>query len=100
VSSADDFAQWTIDIPTTGRYRVEIDYACHPDAAGHRLVIQTRNGSLRYNVDSTAGWEDYIQQTIGELDLPAGLQPIIAKPAERPLPALLDLREIRMIRVP
>ncbi len=98
-SSADDFAQWTVDVPTSGRYRVELEYACHPDAAGHRFILQSRDGRVSYEVEPTADWETYATKPIGELDLSAGLQPLVAKPAERPLPALLDLKSVRLVPV-
>jgi putative heme-binding domain-containing protein len=98
-SSADDFAQWTVDVPASGRYRVELEYACHPDAAGHRFLLQSRGGRVSYEVEPTADWETYVTKPIGELDLSAGLQPLIVKPAERPLPALLDLKSVRMVPV-
>ncbi|MDX1969762.1 MAG: c-type cytochrome, partial [Planctomycetaceae bacterium] len=95
-SSADDVVTWTLDVPASGRYRVEIEYACDPQAAGHRLIATSRGGTLTHKVTATDGWDDYRTTTIGEIDLPAGVQALTLKPASRPLPALLDLKGVRL----
>ncbi|MBX3448860.1 MAG: HEAT repeat domain-containing protein [Planctomycetaceae bacterium] len=97
-SSADDFVTWTLDVPTSGRYRVEIEYACDPQAAGHRLLAVTPAGQLSWTVKPTANWDDYQRAEIGTIELSSGVQPITLKPGARPLPALLDLRTVRLIR--
>lgn len=96
-SSADDFVTWTLDVPTGGRYRVEIEYACDPQAAGHRLLAMTSAGQLPWTVKPTANWDDYQRAEIGTIELNSGVQPITLKPASRPLPALLDLRTVRLL---
>lgn len=98
-SSSDDVVSWTLDVPASGRYRVDIDYACDPQAAGHRLIATSRGGSLTHKVTATDGWDDYRTTTIGEIDLPAGVQSVTLKPASRPLPALLDLKGVRLAPV-
>lgn len=96
-SSADDFVTWTLDVPTSGRYRVEIEYACDPQAAGHRLLAMTSAGQLSWTVKPTASWDDYQRAEIGTIELRSGVQPLTLKPASRPLPALLDLRTVRLL---
>ncbi len=96
-SSADDFVVWTLDVPRTGRYLVEIEWACDPQAAGHRVIVSSRGNSLSHKVTETAGWEDYRRAIIGAIELQAGIQPVQIKPGERPLPALMDLKSVRLI---
>ncbi len=99
-SSADDTVIWTLDVPVSGRYRVETDYACDPQAAGHRLVISSRAGTLTHKVTATDDWwDDYRQVPIGEIDLQAGVQTVMLKPASRPLPALLDLKSVQLVPI-
>lgn len=98
-SSADDFVVWTLDVPQTGPYEIEIEWACDAQAAGHRLVVSSRGEKLTHPVAKTAGWNDYRTSKIGAINLAAGVQSLTLKPAARPLPALLDLKQVRLIPV-
>lgn len=96
-SSADDFVTWTIDVPESRAYRLEITYACDPQAAGHRLVVASRGANVSAKVEATASWDDYQTIDFGKLELSAGVQTLTCKPASRPLPALMDLKQVRLI---
>lgn len=93
-SSADDIVVWTIDVPKAGVYSIQWTYACDPSAAGNRIVIEAAGKSLTHRVDKTASWDDYQNQQIGSIELPAGQVRITVKPAARPLPALADVKFI------
>jgi hypothetical protein len=97
-SSADDHAVWTVNVPQSGRYVVDVEYACDADAAGHRLVVDGGKRPLAYRVTATAGWDDYQRATIGEIELEAGVRRMTLRPAARPLPALLDLKSATLRR--
>ena len=93
-SSADDLAVWTINVSRPGRYQVSWNYACEPSAAGNRLIVEAAGKSLTHRVQKTKSWDDYQQQSLGELELPAGEVRITLKPAARPLPALSDVKTV------
>ncbi len=93
-SSADDIVVWTVDVSRPGKYAVSWNYACEPNAAGSRLIVEAAGKSLTHRVDKTENWETYVNQPIGEIDLPAGQVRITLKPASRPLPALADVKGV------
>ncbi|HUQ68032.1 MAG TPA: CBM35 domain-containing protein, partial [Planctomycetaceae bacterium] len=95
-SSADDHAVWTVDVPQSGKYRVELIWACDPQAAGHRLVIDGGKKPLTHRVTATANWDDYQTASVGEIELAAGVRRITLRPASRPLPALMDLKSVTL----
>jgi putative membrane-bound dehydrogenase-like protein len=95
-SSADDIVIWTINVPKPGTYTVRWNYACDPTAAGNRVVVDAAGKSLSHRVDKTGSWDDYQDQSIGELELPAGEVRITMKPASRPLPALADVKTVML----
>ena len=97
-SSADDVVVWTINVPKAGTYSVSWTYACEPSASGNRVVIEAGGKSLAHRVEKTSGWDDYQSQDLGNLELPAGEVRLTMKPASRPLPALVDLREVKLVR--
>jgi hypothetical protein len=63
-------------------------------------VIDGGRRPLTYRVEPTSGWDDYRTQTIGEVELDAGVQRLTFRPASRPLPALLDLKSVRLAYQP
>lgn len=93
-SSADDIVVWTLNVPKPGTYSVEWTYACDPQAAGNRVVVESLGKSLISAVEKTGGWEDYQTSRLGELELPAGEVRLTVKPASRPLPALGDVKSV------
>jgi putative heme-binding domain-containing protein len=97
-SSADDHAVWTTDVPA-GRYSVSIEWACDAAAAGHTLILDGGEGRLQFDVPATDGWDDYRRVTIGQLTLGPSPQRLTARPAERPLPALMDLKSLTLVRI-
>lgn len=96
-SSVDDRVVWTIEVPEPRRYRVTIEWACDPQAAGHTLVIEGGRQPLKYRVQATSSWNDYQRRDIGELELSAGFTRLCFRPSNRPLPALMDLRRVELI---
>lgn len=93
-SSADDIVVWTVEVPRPGQYTVSWTYACEPNAAGSRLIVEAAGKSLTHRVDKTENWETYVNQPIGKIELPAGQVRITLKPASRPLPALADVKSV------
>ena len=95
-SSADDIVVWTVNVARPGKYAVSWTYACEPNAAGNRLVVDAAGKSLVHRVEKTENWETYVNQQIGEIELPAGQVRVTLKPASRPLPALADVKSVAL----
>lgn len=95
-SSADDVVIWTVEVPQPGKYKFGWKYACEPNAAGSRLIVEAAGKSLTHRVEKTDNWDTYVDQQIGELELPAGQVRITLKPASRPLPALADVKSVTL----
>jgi putative membrane-bound dehydrogenase-like protein len=99
--SDDDSATWTIDVPRTGDFDVELDYACADDSGGNHFVLATTAGDLtgtaiRGAVAGTGGWNRYRTLRAGTIRLAAAAQSIVVR-GEPPIRgALFDLRSIRL----
>ena len=96
-SSIDDYAVWTIDVPTSGQWTVEIDYACENRTAGNALKLSTGTRLLTARVPGTGTWDDYKTWTAGRIDLGRGQRQLIVTAPEQPTSALIDLRTIKLI---
>jgi hypothetical protein len=94
-----DHAEWTVDVPKAGQYRVTIDYACDNSVAGNSLVLEIAGQTLACKVDGTGNWDQYRGKTLGTVELPAGMVEVVVHPQGRIQGAVLDLRTIRLARV-
>ena len=52
-SSTDDRAVWAVEVAKPGRYAVWLDWACHPDMAGKKFLLQAGVNQMTGKVEST-----------------------------------------------
>ncbi|MEZ6062570.1 MAG: c-type cytochrome [Planctomycetaceae bacterium] len=95
--STDDYAVWNVQVPKSGHWTVEFDFACDNSTAGNLLRLSTGTRMLTARVPGTGTWNDYRTSTIGTIDLHAGRQQLTVTAIEQPSSALIDLRAIRLI---
>jgi putative membrane-bound dehydrogenase-like protein len=93
-TSADDHAVWTVDVPRAGKYAVHLDWACDNGSAGNTFTLQARQRSLTVKVQGTGTWDDYRQARIGTIELDAGRQQILMRPAGAPGSPMIDLKSV------
>lgn len=93
--SKDDQAVWTIELPASGTYEVEFDFACDNSTAGNVVLLATDGRELRGSVPGTGSWDDYRRWTPGTIDLRRGTSRlVVSSPAPRGY--VIDLRAIRL----
>jgi hypothetical protein len=90
----DRSAQWTIDAPRAGAYRVELTYAVAPKAGGE-FTLTAGKSQLKGKTSDTGGWEKLRTAEFGTLELPQGPSTIVLKPVKTS-GGLLNLRQIRL----
>jgi hypothetical protein len=98
-SSTDDHAVWTIEAARPGRYAVWLDWACAPDVAGKRFLLQAGVNQTTDRVDSTGSWDTYRQAKVGEIVLAAGPQRVTFRSAGRIFHPLIDLKSVKLLPV-
>jgi putative membrane-bound dehydrogenase-like protein len=99
-SSEKDYAVWTLQLPSSGTYEVEVEYACENSTAGNPIRFSTGTRVLTANVPGTGTWDDYRKWKAGSIDLSRGTVQFVVSAAKRPEPHLIDLRSIRLRQVP
>ncbi|MGE0757044.1 MAG: c-type cytochrome, partial [Pirellulaceae bacterium] len=92
--SSDDHAVWTLKVPQAGNYRVSVDYACAPPAAGNRFLLTVGSQTLGGTVESTGSWDEYRSQSVGRVTLDAGPTELTVRSDGAVRGALFDLRQI------
>ncbi len=113
-TSKEDSLVWNLEVVTTGRYEVTIDYTCPlPDAGS---TVELRFGEARLVGKVEPGWDpplhtnqdtlprpdgestmkDFRTLVLGEIELTAGKGPLTLRALEIPGKSVMDLRRITL----
>ena len=89
---------WTIDVRTSGKFRVELDYSQSKDEQGAKLLVKVGDQMLKVQPRPTKSWGDYLSGNAGEvtIDKP-GLVPVVLTPVSRPHDSIVDLRSVTLV---
>jgi len=87
--------------PKGGNYEVYFDLACTDQAAGNAAALEGFAEPLQVTIRSTGGWEAYHMTLVGQVELPAGRNRIVVRPAAASLigGALMDLRGVHLVPI-
>ncbi|MDC0049990.1 c-type cytochrome, partial [Verrucomicrobia bacterium] len=91
-----DAALWVVDVPATGRYRVDLHYAMDDKNAGNTWRLESDTGALDGKVASTGGFDQFAERDVGFLELKKGSNRILMRAAGKLDGELIDLRAIRL----
>jgi putative heme-binding domain-containing protein len=96
-TSTDDRAVWTIEVVKPGRYAVWLDWACPPDMAGKKFLLQAGVNQMTGKVASTGSWDNYRQAKVGEIVLTVGRQQVTFRSGGRIFHPLIDLKSVKLV---
>jgi putative membrane-bound dehydrogenase-like protein len=94
--SDDDHAAWSLEIVRPGKYALSLDYACDDGAAGQTVAVDVAGQRLTAKVPGTGNWDSYRQLQLGQVELAAGVQPLVVGPDGRLAGPLIDLKSVRL----
>lgn len=117
-TSREDSMVWLLDVHTTGRYDVTIDYTCKVPDAGSTIELSFMGALVSGKVEP--GWDPplYTNQdtlprpdgesqmkefrtlSLGEIDLPAGVGPLTLCALDIPGKSVMDVRRITLTLLP
>jgi len=113
-TSRDDRLVWNVEVVTTGRYDVVIDYTCPiPDAGS---TIELSHGDSRLTGKVAPGWDpplytnqdtlprphgesqmkEFQSLSLGTIDLKQGEAPLVLKALEIPGKSVMDVRRVTL----
>ncbi|MFM7835814.1 MAG: dehydrogenase, partial [Planctomycetaceae bacterium] len=95
--STEDYARWTFEVPRSGDWRVELEFACDDGTAGSPIRFSTGTRLLTARVPGTGTWDEYRRWEAGTIDLHRGRGQLMVTAPEKPRMALLDLKAIRLL---
>lgn len=88
----EDSASWEFNVAAPGKYEVEVLQGCV--GGGSEVAVEIAGQTLRFIVEGTGHFQNFIQRTIGVVDLPAGPQTLAVKPQNKKGAAVMDLRRV------
>ncbi len=90
----DDWAEWDFTVPVAGKYEVEVTQGAGKGSGGAEVAVEIAGQTFKFIVQETGHFQNFIQRTIGTVELPAGPANIAVKPQTKPGGAVMDLRRI------
>ncbi len=96
-----DSAVWHLDVPESGAYRLELDYAITEDRAGVEIAFKSDRKVLgTFTTTSTGSLRDFKKRVVGIAQLKAGKQVFVITPLRNEVDTYaMHLRGVRLIKV-
>lgn len=89
-----DWADWEFNLPTAGRYEVEILQGCGSGNGGSEVEVRVGEQPLAFTVRETGHFQNFIAVSLGELELAAGPTTLTLRPIRKARDAVMDVRRI------
>ncbi|MCA9137216.1 MAG: arylsulfatase [Planctomycetales bacterium] len=114
----DDSMVWLLDVHTTGRYEVTIDYTCKIPDVGSTIQLTFQDAKLQGKV--TEGWDpplntnqdtlprppaesqmkEFRTMKLGEINLTSGVAPLTLSAVDIPGSSVMDVRRVTLTLLP
>ncbi len=96
----EDKVEWDIETVSGGDFEVYIEWSVSDEDAGKDFIVEAKDEAITGKVKSTGSWEIFNSEKIGNIKLIEGSQTVIFRPTEVfEKGALLDLRQLKMVRI-
>ena len=97
----DDWVSWEFQIDRPGEFAVELLQGCGAGSGGSQIDVTVGDQTLRARVEETGGFQEFVARRIGTLNIAQpGRYTLTVKPRSKPGPAVMDLRQVRLIAKP
>ena len=94
-----DAAEWSLDVPRTGRWAVEVLQGCGKGSGGAEVEIAVDGAALTFKVEETGHFQRFVPRSVGTLALEKGARTLTLRAKSKPGPAVMDLRRITLTAV-
>lgn len=113
-TEVDDWVEWSMQIPASGVYRVELHCGCGSGNGGSMVDVQidcpkadpnnTDNSeitthTLEWKVRDTGHFQNIVIEPLGTVKLQAGAGKLRVKPKTKAAAAVADIREVHLIPI-
>jgi arylsulfatase A len=100
-TNASDWASFEFTAEKAGAVDVELLVGCGNGSGGSIVEVTVGNQKLEFKVDETGGFQNFQPRNIGRVTLDkAGRYALEVRPQHKPGPAVMDLRQVRLVPAP
>jgi arylsulfatase A len=97
-TNADDWASFEFEVQKPGPFDVELLVGCGTGSGGSVAQVNIGKQKLEFTVEETGGFQQFKPRTIGRVTLDAaGRQELEVRCRSKPGPAVMDLRQVRLL---
>jgi arylsulfatase A len=95
-----EWASFEFELKQPGTYEVELLVGCGNGSGGSEVLVAVGKQKLKFTVEQTGGFQNFVPRKIGQvkLDKP-GRCTLEIRPQTKPGPAVMDVREVRLLPV-
>jgi len=99
-TNAKDWASFEFELNEPGTYEVELLVGCGNGSGGSEVLVAVGKQMLKFTVEATGGFQNFVPRKIGQvkLDKP-GRHTLEIRPQTKSGPAVMDVREVRLLPV-
>jgi len=99
-TNAADWASFEFEVEKPGAFDVEMLVGCGRGSGGSTVEVTIGDEKLSFTVEETGGFQAFQPRTIGRVTLSKpGRHMLAVRPISKPGPAVMDLRQVRLIPV-
>ena len=98
-TKAEDWADWTFEIPRAGSFEVEVWQGCGKGHGGSDVAVEVGGKRFDFVVEDTGHFQNFTPRRIGRVELPAGKHVLAVKPQRKQAAAVMDIRRVRLLPV-
>jgi arylsulfatase A len=96
----DDWVSWDFQLKSPGEFQMEIVQGCGQGSGGSEVDFTVADQTVRIKVQETGGFQKFVTRRIGTIRLArVGRFTLAVKPRTRAGPAVMDLRQVRLVPV-
>ena len=98
-TKAEDWAEWTFEMPRAGSFEVEVWQGCGKGQGGSDVVVEVGGRRFNFVVEDTGHFQNFTPRRLGRVELAAGKHTLAVKPQRKQAGAVMDVRRVRLLTV-
>jgi arylsulfatase A-like enzyme len=96
-----DWASFEFEVSKPGKFEVELLVGCGRGSGGSLVEVSVGNSKFEFQVEETGGFQQFVARKIGLVTIDkAGRHALEVRPRTKPGPAVMDVRQVRLIPAP
>ena len=95
------FASFEFEVEHPGSFEIELLAGCGRGSGGSLVEVSVGEEKASFTVEETGGFQEFQPRKIGRITLPKpGRQTFEVRAKSKPGPAVMDLRQVRLLPAP